>query len=209
MATRTLDSAVRLTLDGHQQVVRFETTDGEPIPHEAGDLTVKLNGEPLKEGAHYTISKSGETTCVVLLQKHPRGYELSVERFTKLNQLRRLRRAKGATLENIEGGLDHITRAVQDNIRRLSDVERIVSVEHRVVEMPADAPTVDPALVVALEKHMANSGMSDDDKAQLAETIAAVVMMEFAALHNDLARRVAALETQMNRLAAVTEDIAA
>jgi len=205
MATRNLISAVRATLDGDQQRFRFESDDGQPIPHETSDLVVKINGDPLVFREGWSTTQDGDTAIIILLKIHPRGSELSIERHTQLIQDHNFRRQGANSLNNVEKGMDHLTRAVQDGFRRLMDVERIVSVEHRVVEIPANVATPDPSLVTALEQHMSRAGMTAEDKAELSEIIATVVVSEFAGLMEQQAHRVAALERELDNIGANNE----
>ena len=209
MATKHTASSVVLTLDGHQQRFIFENEDGEPIPHDDGELVVKLDGEPLRFRDDYMLSRAGEKTIVSLLQKFPRGHELAIERFTEITQPRRFNRTGGASLKEVENGLDRITRALQDAVRRIAGVERVVQVEHRVVELAAEQQEVDPAFVAVLQEQLTqNQGMSEVDALELATIISTIVVQEFKALNDDLARRVAALEAALGRIAQVTgEDL--
>jgi hypothetical protein len=205
MATQHTDSSVRVFMDGDQQIIRFENEDGAPIPHDGGEVVVKLNGAPLTHKGDYGLSKSGQTTLVALHHPPSKGSEVTIERFTDLTQRRRFNRTGGATLKEVEHGLDKIHRAVIDNMRRIEGVERLVQVEHRVVEIPAEQQNADPVLVAQLIEHMTKDNrMSDDDAAKLATAIAVVVVNEFQQMTGDLARRVAAIESTLESIASVT-----
>lgn len=212
MTTLTTVSAVTFIGDGRRQIFPFETDDGTAIPHEnPSEVVVTVNGSELKERTDYTVTHDSGRSVVTFLRPPVFGGDIEIARHTELIQPKKFRRSGDWDITTVEAGLDRVTRGVLDALWRISKLEKIVHVEHRVVEVPADfTPAISDVRGLAeqlselRESSRQQPGENIDD---VAAAIAQVVLSEVKKMQEnqarhvaDLASRVASLEEKMTAL---------
>lgn len=206
MTTMTTACAVTLTSDGQRQIIPFETEDGTAIPHDAPEeVIVSVNGADLKPTEDYTITHHDGRSVVTLLKAPQAGSEIEISRHTHLIQPKKFRRSGDWDIKLIEEGLDRVTRGVIDALWRIAKIEKVVHVEHRVVDVPAHvaAPTV--ADVKGLSEELQRLRESSVQQApanlaEVAETIANVVLSEVRQITHAQSHDVARLASEVARL---------
>lgn len=212
MTTLTTVSAVTFIGDGQRQIFPFETDDGTAVPHESpSEVVVTVNGAELKDRQDYTITHDSGRSVVTFLRAPVLGGDIEIARHTELVQPKKFRRSGDWDITAVEASLDRVTRGVLDALWRISKLEKIVHVEHRVVEVPAEfTPAI--ADVQGLAEQLAELRESSAQQApenmdDLASAIAQVVLNEVnrmqenqAKYMSDLASRVARLEDQMTAI---------
>lgn len=212
MTTLTTECAVTRTSDGKQQIFPFETDDGVIIPHECpSEVVVSVNGRDLA-ASEYSISYDKGRSVVTLHAAPMLGAEVELSRHTHLIQPKKFRRSGDWDISVVEESLDRLTRAVIDALWRISKIEKVVQVEHRVVEVPAhvSAPAIDDVQGLADELRKIRESSAQHPPGNLetiAETIADIVLLEVKkhrteTSKNDevLASRVARLEENLTAL---------
>lgn len=212
MTTLTTACAVTRASDGRQQIYPFETDDGVVIPHEApGEVVVSINGHELA-ASEYSISHDSGRSVVTLHKPPQLGAEIELSRHTHLVQPRKFRRSGDWDISAVEVSFDRLTRAVIDALWRIAKIEKVVQVEHRVIEVPAhvSAPTVNDVQGLADELQKLRESSQQQVPANLAdvaETIAEIVLSEVkthqvaaSKIDEALASRVARLEEQLTAL---------
>lgn len=212
MTTLTTISAVTFVGDGQRQIFPFETDDGTAIPHEhPGEVFVSVNGHGLKDRSDYTVTHDKGRSVVTFLKPPVLGGEIEIARHTELIQPKKYRRSGDWEIGAVEASFDRLTRGVLDALWRISKLEKIVHVEHRVVEIPAEfTPTIGDVqglseqLAALRETARTQGGNNTED---FAAAIAQVVLSEVKRMQEnqakytaDLASRVARLEDQMTAL---------
>ena len=212
MTTLTTVSAVTFIGDGQRQIFPFETDDGTAIPHDhEGEVVVSVNGGELKAQADYTVTHDSGRSVVTFLRPPVLGGEIEIARHTELIQPKKFRRSGDWDITTVEAGLDRVTRGVLDALWRIAKLEKVVHVEHRVVEIPAEfTPTITD--VQGLSEQLAELRESARQQPPenidvLASAIADVVLSEVRKMQenqarytSDLASRVASLEDKITAL---------
>lgn len=212
MTTLTTVSAVTFTGDGQRQIFPFETEDGTAIPHECpSEVVVSVNGSELKERVDYTITHDNGRSVVTFLRPPILGGDIEIARYTQLVQPKKFRRSGDWDITAIEASFDRVTRGILDALWRIAKLEKVVHVEHRVVEIPAEfTPTI--ADVQGLSEQLAELRESARQQPPenidvLASAIADVVLSEVRKMQenqarytSDLASRVASLEEKITAL---------
>lgn len=210
MSVQTVHSAVTYHADGVRQLFHFVDPDGNPIPLEfPEDLNVRIDDHYLHYKADFMISTDDGKPLVTMFTPPPRGVEVHLERNTLLTQMLKFRRQGDWTIDGVEKGMDRIIMAVQDTVRRVAQIEKVVSVEHRVVEVPLGENKADPELVLAITKELERAqpqGLVEADISKLSEIIALVVVQEMRDQMQPFGVRLAALEAKMHALGVATSE---
>lgn len=212
MTTLTTVSSVTFIGDGQRQIFPFETEDGTAVPHESpSEVIVFVNGAELTDRVDYTITHDQGRSVVTLLSPPVLGGDVEISRHTQLVQPKKYRRSGDWNISEVEASFDRVTRAVLDALWRISKLEKIVHVEHRVVEVPADyAPSITDVMGLSeqlRELRESSRQQPPENIDDMAAAIAQVVLSEVKKMQenqqkytSDLASRVARLEDQMTAL---------